>query len=77
MLSDEELIQEIERVIENGNLNELTVKKIFQHFENKFPDQDLSEKKEFIRVQIKELAKKKIPRTYYQCKERKFSTCKK
>jgi len=73
MVTEEELTSLIEEIIEKGDLNDLTVKKIFQQLEEKFPTEDLSTKKDFIRNQVKELVKNRMQQQRTQSSKKEKS----
>lgn len=55
MISEEELTEFIVEIISNGDLNSLTFSKIFEQLQTKYPSEDFTERKSFLRSKVKQL----------------------
>jgi hypothetical protein len=57
-VKDEELVESVNQIIDNGDLDTLTFKQIFQQLEDKYKG-SLKEKRNFLRTTVQQIIEKK------------------
>lgn len=55
-IQDDEIKKIVKEILDKANLEEITMKTVCRHVYSKYPDFDLSHKKEFIKTTVKSVS---------------------